>query len=280
MTSRTVDDKMDPFRTRDHVSDFDDYVTLYRERSDRTRSGLENKLDLPFGDAPGERVDLFFPASRSPLAPIHLFIHGGYWRMFDKADFSFVADTVCAAGGIAAIANYDLMPQVRMEAIVGQVRRCATWLTENADSFGGDAGRLTVSGHSAGGHLSCFLAAGGSPVRPIAILSLSGLYDLSPLRQSFLQPELNLSDDEVARFSPVTRSYDPTSRIALMVGGDETPPFHEQAEDLQRALRKQGCTVSLDTVPGANHMSLVAQLADADSMPGRAVTAMVQNRST
>lgn len=266
----------DLFRTRDHVPDFDDYVTLYRERSRHSRATLESRIDVPFGDAPGERLDLFFPADRTRPAPIHLFIHGGYWRMFDKAEFSFVADTVCAAGGIAAIMNYDLMPQVRMATIVGQVRACASWLTEKAEALGGDATRLTVSGHSAGGHLGCFLATEDSPVRPEAVLALSGIYDLAPLRQSFLQPDLGLTEDEVARFSPVSLHYDRSTRLTLMVGETETRPFHEQAEELRQVLRTHGCPVALETVAGAHHMSIVAQLGDPGSIPGRALSSMIR----
>src|SRR5690606_17580185 len=119
---------MDLFRTRDHVPDFDAYVEVYHKRSAATRARCRAELDVAYGPGELERLDLFFPEGEVRAAPVHLFIHGGYWRMFDKSDFSFVADTVVAAGGIAAILNYSRMPAVRMETIVRHVRAAADWL--------------------------------------------------------------------------------------------------------------------------------------------------------
>ena len=106
---------MDLFRTRNFVPDFDRYTAEYGARSAATRATLRSTLDVAYGDAPTERLDLFFPEHQSGPAPVHLFIHGGYWRMFAKDDYSFIADTVTATGGIAAILDYALMPAVRMD---------------------------------------------------------------------------------------------------------------------------------------------------------------------
>ncbi|HCO54978.1 MAG TPA: hypothetical protein DIT93_08175 [Pelagibacterium sp.] len=265
----------DYFRTRDHVPDFDDHVARYRARSRQTRAGLPNRCDVRYGQGENASLDLFFPMDRGGPAPIHLFIHGGYWRMFDKSDFSFVANTVCGAGGIAAIMNYDLMPHIRLETIVGQVRACAAWLVANAGSFGGDPKRLSVSGHSAGAHLSCFLVSKDSPVRPSAILALSGIYDLAPLCHSFLQPDLKFTDSEIARFSPLSMDIAGPGEITLLVGDAETPPFHEQAQALRTKLSNEGCAVSFEAVETANHMSIVAQLESPGTRPGRFLSAMI-----
>jgi arylformamidase len=148
-----VDGPKDLFRTRDHVADFDRYLAEYARRSVQSRERHAHQLDVAYGDSPAERLDLFLPPPSTSPRPIHLFIHGGYWRMFSKDDFSFIADTVLAAGGIAAIMDYSLMPGARMDTIVGEVRRAAKWLRTHATEFGGDAKRLTVSGHSAGARL-------------------------------------------------------------------------------------------------------------------------------
>ncbi len=265
----------DLFRTRDHVADFDGYVADYQARSHHARASLRHSLNLAYGEEEGARVDLFFPKDAAPAAPIHLFIHGGYWRMFDKSDFSFVAETVCAAGGIAAIMNYDLMPRVRMDAVVRQVRQCANWLVERASAFGGDPGKFTVSGHSAGGHLSYFLLTEDSPVRPSDVLALSGIYDLSPLLQSFLQPDLKFTDDEITQFSPLNLASDGSAAMTLMVGEAETSPFHQQATALRQRMQEEGCRASHQVVEGANHMSIVADLGRADTIPGRYLRGMI-----
>lgn len=267
--------EVDDFRTRDHVPDFDRNVEWFREYSSQTKAALRNHCDLRYGAGEKATLDLFFPKERQAPAPIHLFIHGGYWRMFDKSDFSFVANTICTAGGIAAIMNYDLMPGVRMATIVEQVHQCASWLVENVESFGGDPARFSVSGHSAGGHLCCFLFSKDSPVRPKGILALSGIYDLSPLRQSFLQQELRLTDDEVACFSPISMDSARSGAMVLMVGEAETLPFHRQAAALRQKLLDEGWDVSYQSIKGANHMSIMAQLGSPDTIPGQCLAAMI-----
>lgn len=257
----------DLFRTRDHVADFDRYVALYAERSMATRARLRSHLDLAYGPGGNETLDLFFPDAAPDPAPVHLFIHGGYWRMFAKSDFSFIADTVTAAGSIAAVMDYSLMPAVRMETIVDQVERAALWVSSHAREFGGDNKRLSVSGHSAGGHLGALLLARQPDLTGGGLL-LSGIYDLAPLQDSFLQPQIGLTDAEVERFSPLTRPLSPSRNIRILVGAHETAPFHEQAA---RLAWKLGSSVT--TIANGNHMSVALDLGNPASETGRALIA-------
>ncbi|MEO5808410.1 alpha/beta hydrolase [Devosia sp.] len=265
----------DPFRTRDHVADFDRYVAVYSSRSTESRARHASRLDVAYGDDPAERLDLFLPPGPLKGRPVHLFIHGGYWRMFGKSDFSFIADSVVATGGIAAIMDYALMPTVRMQTIVDQVRRAAVWLVANAAELGGDAARLSISGHSAGAHLCCSLIDDQSPVSPTASLLLSGIYDLRPLQTSFLQPVLALTNDEVERFSPTRRSYSSNGRVELLVGEQETAPFHRQSAELTTVLRSAGVPASSQVLAQANHMSVVLDLGDTSTVAGRCLADLV-----
>ena len=121
------------------------------------------------------RLDLFFPPERSGPLPVHLFVHGGYWRMFSKSDYSYIADTITRAGAIAVIVDYALMPSVRMATIVEQATRAKRWVLTNIRSYGGDPDQFTISGHSAGAHLATFLFSGARiPSRVRAALLLGG----------------------------------------------------------------------------------------------------------
>ena len=271
-------DGVDQFRTRDHVADFESYLAEYTSRSERSRARHNTQLNLRYGEGPGEILDLFFPAEMASPCPIHLFIHGGYWRMFSKDDFSFVADTVVASGGIAAIIDYDLMPSVRMETVVAQVRRAATWVVANAASFGGDPDRLTISGHSAGAHLCCALLEENATTQPDCALLLSGIYDLAPLQTSFLQPLIGLTDAEIARFSPLAKAYSRGSQAVLLVGEHETAPFHAQANEMQRTLAAQGVRATLAAIPGKNHMSIVLDLGDGSTEAGQLLSRVIKQQ--
>lgn len=266
---------IDLFKTRDHVADFDRYLLEYAQRSEQTRASLSSRLAVRYGDGTAETLDLFFPTDLKSPAPVHLFIHGGYWRMFSKDDFSFVADTVVAAGGIAAIMDYDLMPSVRMGTIIDQVRCAAAWLVTNAASFGGDAKRLSVSGHSAGAHLACALLETDSPVTPNGALLLSGIYDMAPLQNSFLQPLIGLTDDEARNFSPLTKAYRVGTQVSLLVGEHETLPFHTQADAMRSRFAAHFLATGRADIAGANHMSIALDLGDTATEVGSALAEMV-----
>ena len=251
----------DPFNTREHVPDFEAVVAGYRLRSQQTRAAHRTQPDVPYGDGADERLDLFFPDPLSTPAPIHVFVHGGYWRANRKEDYAFVAEPVLAAGGIAAIVEYSLMPSARMDHLVGQVRRAATWVAENAARIGGDPARLSASGHSAGAHLAFYMVAKGPheadfpATRVSRLLLVSGLYDLEPISRSFLQAEIGLTSDEVARWSPVGADFPEAVEAHALVGAAETAPFHEQAG---RLSRRHG--IGVTTLASLDHMTIARDL--------------------
>src|SRR5690606_24904551 len=154
---------------------------------------------------------LLLPGNLSKGAPVHMFIHGGYWRSGQKEDHHLVSAPVLAAGGICALVTYDLMPGTRPAAIVALIRKAADFLQRIAPDPGGVPQRFTVSGHSAGAHLASYLAARGrhekaSPALPIpkGLLLVSGLYDLSEIPGSFLKNEAEMTEAEAEAWSPIT----------------------------------------------------------------------------
>lgn len=266
----------DPFRTRDHVADFDDIVADIVARSATTRATLPMTADVAYGRGKAERLDLFFPSDRRGNLPVHIFIHGGYWRMFSRSDYSHVAQTVTKAGAIAVILDYALMPEVRMAVIIDQVRRAKQWVLDNIAGYSGDPGRISVSGHSAGAHLATFLfemAPAPSNIR--AAMLLGGLYDLKPLQASFLDPLIGITDDEVAGFTPMTRRHDPETAVTVVVGDQETPPFHQQAASFAAHLREQGARVRDLCLEDRNHMNSVRDLGIVGTQAGDCLVEVV-----
>ena len=250
----------DPFRIRDHVGDFDAIVAEIRRRSEETRANIPMVADVAYGPDASETVDLFFPEGPRHDLPVHMFVHGGYWRMFSKRDYSYVAETVTRAGAIAVIVDYALMPAVRMATIVDQVRRAKRWIFDHIAGFGGDPARLTVSGHSAGAHLATMLFNDETRLSGIrgAVL-LGGIYDLKPLQNSFLAAEIAITDEEVERFTPLAHRFDTSVKVDILVGEDETSPFHDQAKAFAARLNEQRLCASRSSLAG-NHMSSVRDL--------------------
>jgi arylformamidase len=274
-----MSDDIDPFRIRAHVADFDRISAGYAEASARTRAHLAARLDLAYGAHPDEKLDLFFPEAPGAKMPVHLFVHGGYWRANVKADYAFIAEPIVAIGGIAAIMEYSLMPKARMAMLVDQVRRAAAWLALHAAEFGGDGAALSASGQSAGAHLVSYLSARAphethfpkSPVR--SLLLVSGIYDLGPIAHSFLQEEIGLTPDEVMQWSPEEAQQSETTQLTLAVGAAETEPFHIQHRDLAFAAERRGAPVERFTLPGVDHMTILTAM----GTPGTPMAKLLQN---
>ncbi|PTM91482.1 alpha/beta hydrolase [Mycoplana dimorpha] len=272
----------DLYRIRDFVPDFDAIAAEFAERS-RAFSARANVLsDLRYGSRPREVVDVILPERLKAGAPLHVFVHGGYWRSGEKANYRFVAAPVLAVGGVAALVEYDHMPGERLDVLVGQVRRSVLWLQQHARDFGADPARLTVSGHSAGAHLASFLAARGvlereAPPLPDlkGLLLLSGIYDLSEIPGSFLRDEARMTPAEAEAWSPVTATQLDCPMRVMALGADETAPFHNQAATLQAMLRSGNRPASILNVPGRNHMSVVLDLGNPDSTLGKRLADMV-----
>ena len=262
------------YNNRAKVKNAMDWIARYGAESARVRAEVPMRFDVPYGAHHAERLDVFMPQTPAP-APIHVFIHGGYWHRLDKADFSFVARAFREAATV--VVNYALIPTVDLDELVRQVRASIAWVHANAKTFGGDANRITVSGHSAGGHLVAMLLATdwarfGAPADVVkAGCAISGLYDLEPIRLCYLNDVLALSPEAAARNSPLL--LEPRGRVPLVltVGGDEGAEYHRQQNDLAAAWRAHNAPVDILDAPGFDHFSIVAQLERPDSALARAI---------
>jgi len=258
------------YNNRELVPDHAQYFARWAEGSARARSTMACHLDIPYGDRPGEAIDLF-PARKGDGSCM-MFIHGGYWRSLDKKDFSFLAPAWVDAGVSLAVVNYDLCPRVTMEEIVRQMLRASRWLWLHAEAYGMDQDRLYVSGHSAGGHLTAMLMSALWPAFDARLpkdlwkggLAVSGLYDLRPLLQvDFLQQDLRLDEAAAAKLSPAF--LPPATRAPVMtcVGGDESSEFLRQNRLLRERWR--GAFAGDVPMPGKNHFSVADGLAENSS---------------
>ena len=146
------------YNNRAKVKDAMDWIARYGAESARARAELPIRFDVPYGAHHAERLDVF-PAAGAAPAPIHVFVHGGYWHRLDKADFSFVVRGLRPAGAVTVVVNYGLIPAIDMDTLVRQCRTAVAWVHAHAAEIGGDPARIFVSGHSAGGHLTAMLLA-------------------------------------------------------------------------------------------------------------------------
>ena len=231
------------FNLRQRHPEFETYFVDWDERSRQTRERLACHLDVRYGSQPKETLDIF--AAEAPGAPVHLFIHGGYWQNLDKKDFSHLADALVAAGITVMVVNYDLARAVDVDEIVRQNRAALAWIWQHAADFGGDRERLTISGHSAGGHLAAMLLATdwpdfspGLPPSPIkGACAISGIYDIEPISLSYQNAVLRLDAAAVARNTPLHHLPHAPVPLVLAYGAEETDEFARQTAIYAEAWR-------------------------------------------
>ncbi len=266
------------YNNQRRVPGFADHVTGWQRESARVRESLRGDRDVAFGPTAEETVDIYLPAKSGRATPVQVFYHGGYWRSFKASDFAFVAERLVEAGAIAVIVNYALVPSVRIGELVRQCRAALAWVHANIGRYGGDADRIYVSGHSAGGHLVAALAAmaplAGEPDTRGLLqggVAISGLYDLEPIRLCYLQETLQLTPAEVEACSPARRLPGASKPLVLAYGADESDEFARHSQEYGRALAGRGIACTVHALAGHNHMSVCTALSDARSEPMRLI---------
>jgi arylformamidase len=249
------------------VKNAEEYIAKSAERSAAARSRLQGHIDVAYGNTEGQKLDIF-PAAK-PGAPVHVFIHGGYWRSLDKHIYSHVAEPMVDAGATVVVINYDLCPKVRVTDIVAQVRRSIVWVYSNISRYNADPGKIHVSGHSAGGHLTGMLIATDwqkEAALPNDLIKgtapLSGLFDIEPHRHSQLQPDIRLTAEEARAMSPMYLQPVAKGPAIVALGGREPDLFHWQSLEYAARLRLCGIKAEYVATPGDNHFDITDRLGD------------------
>ena len=267
----SIDPLDQQYNPRIGVPDVGALFARWQHSAAEARARLGCRLDLQYGPGPAETLD-FFPGPESNC-PVLIFIHGGYWRALDKADFSWMAPAYGAAGIAVAVLNYGLAPATPLPEIVAQMRRACAWIYRHAGELQIDPARIVCSGHSAGGHLAAMMlatdwAGGGAEALPRRLLSgavsVSGLFDLEPLsRTPFLREDLRLNGELVRELSPIYLPCRTDVPLLRAVGELETAAFHRQSELIGQHW-PGACQSGVMELGGCNHYTACEALA----MPG------------
>jgi arylformamidase len=267
------------------------HLAKYAEWSRRVRSTLPARLDIPYGERPAQRLDIFHPRpARESLpapAPVLAYFHGGGWRHGSKDDRAFPAEVFTAAGAIWISVGYSLCPVVTLDEMIEEARAAVAWIYRHAATFGGDRQRIYVAGTSAGSHLAAMVLGtrwpdGGLPADVVrGGFLLSGIFDFEPLtHHRFSDPAERFRDvhrQSALRshrwLSPMAYLPRPACDVLVAVGEDEPAEFRRQSIDYYDALRKRGVNAKLLLAPGQDHFSFIGEWGRPDSALVEAVCA-------
>jgi arylformamidase len=210
------------------------------------------RRDIAYGGHEREVFDLFI--SQKPWRGTMAYFHAGYWQARDKAQFRFIATPFMAAGIDVALVNYPLCPDVSVRRLMRSAAASIPEILHIVRGLGRGGEALLAAGHSAGGHIAVELALAGAPVN--AVMAISGIYELAPLRATRLNEKLRLDADEARAMSPLHRVAGTLPPACFMVGGLETPEFRAQSEAMHLAWRAGGPSTYLQ-IEGADHFSVL-----------------------
>jgi arylformamidase len=271
----------DQFDLRSRNADFQEYFDKNDSLSAEAIEALPCQLDISYGNHPLQAVD-YFPAKQGN-APIVIFIHGGYWRALDKKSYSFVAPSFIDSNCAVCSVNYRLAPEARLEEILDDVTKALRSIREHATAINGNPNDLYVTGHSAGGHLALMTAMllqeKNDPLLSSikGVLSLSGLFDLDPVRNSFLNETLNFDDSTVTRLSPIlNEAFSTNIPLRFAVGGDETDEFIRQSQTISERMTANGNDSQYSLLSNLNHFDIVYELGKPDGVLKKQLLEMIR----
>jgi arylformamidase len=224
-------------------------------------------LDVRYGPRERNRIDFLRATDKAPTL---LFIHGGYWQTRAKEAFTLFAEGPMAHGINVALIGYTLAPEATLDEIVAEIHSGIDFLAARLPGLSGNGQGIVVSGWSAGGHLTSMAL---SHPAVAAGMAISGIYDLEPIRRSYLNVKLRLDEPASHRNSPMMQTGGPMKPLALVVGGAELPLLRKQTADFAGHRAKYGLPVTYEEVAGADHFSIMTQMT---SPKGRITTLIRQ----
>lgn len=218
--------------------------------------------DIEFAPELGLKLDIYRPETDRP-APVMVFFYGGSWQQGSREIYPFLGETLAREGYLVVVPDYRKYPQVRHPEFVDDAARALAWVHDNIADYGGDAGRIFVSGHSAGAHIAAlaitdrrYLAAlGKTPAIVSGFVGLAGPYHFTPREPVY-----------VDMFGPPER-FD-QMQATTFVTGDEPPMLLQYGlsdvvvggvnlQQFSDALSAAGSCLNVRLYPGVDHIKIV-----------------------
>lgn len=250
------------------VANSPDLIAKRNAASEIYRAAHPDHLDVPYGPAERQKFDLY-PAS-SPNAPCLVFIHGGYWQRNSREGFACYAAGAAQLGWSVAMQSHTLAPEASLSEIVAEIRMSLDWLAEHGAEHG-IAGPIILSGWSAGAQLTAMLLDHPSVIGGLAI---SGVYDLEPIRDTYFNNALKLTDQEIAALSPLKLPVVPKP-LVIAYGADELASLVWDSCELHAQRLAANIPSALVSLEGADHFTVLDDLLKPDGQMLGLVTMIV-----
>ena len=221
------------------------------------RAKRPQHLDIPYGAGERNKWDIY--PSANPGAPCLVFFHGGYWQGGSREAAAILVEGALAHGWAAALPGYTLAPDATLSEIVAEIHQALDWLAAHGPVHGIN-GPVVLSGWSAGGHLTAMCL--DHPLVK-AGLAISGVFELGPIRDTYLNEKLRLTEEEIVNLSPMRQPM-VSKPLAIAYGTKELPPLVSDSRALHALRASQHLPGALIPVAGADHFTVLDALQNPD----------------
>ena len=262
-----IKDWDDAYSNGAYIEGADDFPPRWVQAAENLRAEItalgRAQLDLSYGDAAREKLDLFMPSSEPK--GLAVFVHGGYWMAFDKSSWSHLAKGALDNGWAVVLPGYTLAPDASLTQMTEQIARAIEFAAAKID------GPIRLAGHSAGGHLVSRQICKETPLKRFVqkriekVVSISGLHDLRPLMNTKMNETLYLDEDEAMAESAALQRPMQDADLMCWVGADERPEFLRQNKLLAEIWAGFGVQTEWHEAAERHHFNVIDDLTDSKS---------------
>ena len=260
-----------------------------------------NVVYVPGSGNTKHRLDVYAPKDARGAPVVH-FVHGGHWMEGDK-DFWALATGLYGSIGVAlakrgivtVVQSYRLTPEVSIEGILDDVMAALRWTQTHVSEYGGDPRRVSMMGHSAGGHVVALVGVddalhksrGMDPRAVSGYVALSAVWDVGEMADDHgtewnakvTVPVFGAGREQWAAWSPLGRLHAGVQPFFIVIGERDYPYMIPQAEHARDRLKELGEKPRYLVLPNAEHAGVVLAFGTANDKLTDAVVDFVTRPS-
>jgi acetyl esterase/lipase len=228
----------------------------------------------PYFDAGRHVLDVYFPKDTAAKKSVFVFLHGGSWKSGKKDTYRLMARRMARRGFVSVLVNYRLSPTVKYDEMGEDCAKALQWIGQNIERYGGDSKKITLAGHSAGGHLAAYISIGpvfeklnlANPINKTILIDAFGL-DMVTYFKDYDNPysrslrEVFTSDKEKWKAASPLYYIKPEIKIPFLVlTGEKTyETIIQSSENFYSQLRANHIPADYHTMHNKKHMSMILQ---------------------